>query len=509
MAGLATPSETRSVNGNSSDVFLSLRNVSKRYGGVAALENVSFDVRRSETHAVMGENGAGKSTLVKILAGAVQRDAGQIVLGGRETEISSPAEAHRLGISIVYQETMLAENLTVAENIFLGHDDFRFLLPARTLEAKTAQVLDRLGVSVRPSDSVAGLTVGQKQLVQIARALVFSAQLLILDEPTASLSDHESQHLLEILHELTRRGITLIYVSHKLPEVRELATQATVLRDGRHVETVDAQSTPADRYIRLMVGRDVEPTKYEVGESPGEKMLEVESLESPKFKDISFDVRSGEIVGCFGLVGSGRTDVARAIFGIDDYVNGSVRLLGEPLPDGNPEESLRRGLAFLPEDRKGEGLVMGMATGSNVSLSSLDRLSSYGVLSSARERPVICGTIKQLDIRCSGPEQAAGELSGGNQQKVVLGKCLATQPKVLILDEPTKGIDVGAKAEFHELMRRQAHQGLAVLLISSELPEVQSLSDRILVFCEGRIVKDFRHGEADDSRVMTFAAGAE
>jgi ABC-type sugar transport system ATPase subunit len=489
--------------------FLQFAGVSKHFDGVLALDGVSFDVARGEVHAVMGENGAGKSTLMKILAGALRRDAGEIRLDGRPEAIPTPLDAHRLGIGIVHQEALVCDNLTVAENLFLGRPELsRGWRPVRfgPLRERARELFARLEHPIDPDAPVGTLSVALKQLVQIARALACDARLLILDEPTASLSDHEADVLFRILRGLRERGITILYVSHRLPEIRALADRATVLRDGRFVGTARVAETAAAELVRMMVGRDVEFEPVRTAPPAAAPRLEVEGLSrAGVFEDISFAVRPGEIVGCFGLVGSGRTEAARAVFGLDPFDRGTVRLDGHPVRIRSPRHAVSLGIGLLPEDRKGQGAILGMALGKNVTLAALPQLAPAGWIRGGPERETVDGAIERLRIRTAGPAQEVRELSGGNQQKAVLAKWLAIRPGVLILDEPTKGIDIGAKTEIHRLIGELSAQGIAVLLISSELPEVLAVAHRILVFHEGRIVRELARGEADEENVMRHA----
>ena len=480
---------------------LAFRSISKRFGGIQALRDVSFEVAPAEVHAVVGANGAGKSTLLKILTGVVLPDEGEVLLDGRPVRIPSPRAAHELGIGLVPQETTLCENLSIAENVHLGRHAW---LRPEAIEADTRGRLREVGLETDPSLPVSRLSVGQKQLVQIVRALVFEPKVLALDEPTASLSEGEVEHLFRILRELKSRGVTLFFVSHRLKEIQAIADRATVLRDGRFVATVPARETPREELVRHMAGREVSVERRSSA-ATADEALSVRDLSGTGFRDVSFSVRKGEVLGLFGLVGAGRTEVARALFGIDPAVSGEIRAEGVPLRIRSPQDAVAAGIGLVPEDRKLQGLVLSMRIAPNVSLASLERLSTGGLISAGRERAMVDGFIEKLRIRCSGPDQPVRELSGGNQQKVVLAKWLDTRPRVLILDEPTKGVDVAAKAEIQTIVRQLAGAGTAVILISSELEEVRQMADRILVFRAGRVAGEVAGEGAADAQLMGFA----
>ncbi len=475
--------------------MLSFRGISKSYGGIHAVRDVSFDVAPAEIHALVGANGAGKSTLLKILSGVVAPDEGQVLLDGRAVAIHSPHGAHKLGIGLVPQETTLCENLSIAENVFLG--TYRWLRPA-ALEAEARRRLHDLGLDYDPSLPVSRLSVAQKQLVQIVRALAFEPKVLALDEPTSSLSEGEVEVLFRILRDLKGRGVTLLFVSHRLKEIQAISDRATVMRDGRCVASVDARTTPREELVRHMAGREVAVDRNEAA-SIGDEVLSVRDL-----LGATFSVRKGEVLGWFGLVGAGRTELARALFGIDP-APGEIRIDGRPVRIAGPRDAIARGIGLVPEDRKLQGLILKMPLGANISLASLPRLSRFGAVSPSSEGRVVVEYIDKLRIRCAGAWQAAGELSGGNQQKVVLAKWLETRPKVLILDEPTKGVDLAAKAELQAIVRELARGGTAVILISSELEEVRQMADRILVFRAGRVAGEFPGAGASDQQLMSAA----
>jgi rhamnose transport system ATP-binding protein len=489
---------------------VALRGISKQYGATQALADVSLELRANEIRALVGENGAGKSTLAKIVAGIHQPDAGTIELAGTATTLRGPADARARGIAVVHQEPHLFPDLSVAENVFLGHvpaGRFRTVDWAAMREGAD-RIFDELDVRLDPRAVVRGLSMADQQLIEIARSLSFESNVLILDEPTASLSAHEVERLFAIVRQLRDRGVAILFVSHRLDEVFELCDQATVLRDGRHVLSAPTSDLTTADLIRNMVGRAV--TLFPRVESPvGDVLLEVQGLtRGDAFEDVTFDVRSGEVVGFAGLVGAGRTEIARVVFGIDRRDGGTVRIGGQAVDFRSPSEAMAAGVAYLPEDRHQEGLVLDFSIAENVTLPILPRLFPRLFVHASRERTVGDAYAKRLDVRMTGVDQQASALSGGNQQKVVLAKWLATEPRVLILDEPTRGIDIGAKVEVHRIISELAASGLAILLISSDLPEVLAMSDRIVVLHEGRITAEIARADASEEAVM-FAATAQ
>jgi ABC-type sugar transport system ATPase subunit len=491
--------------------FLEFRGIRKRFPGVQALDDVSFDVDAGSCHALMGENGAGKSTLGKILAGVYQADAGEIRLDGRRIQPATPLEARECGVAMVHQELAFCPNLSVAENLCLGS------LPTRGPWLDRARLRDRaegmlreIGAEFDPDQPVGSLSTGQEQLIQIAAAVGTGARVIVMDEPTSSLSVGESEHLFQLMGALRARGITLLYVSHRMDEIYRLCNAITVFRDGRHVATQPAGAVRPDQLIHQMIGRDLEPTEpAHCGRAPGEVVLEVRGLSSPgRFRDVSFGLRRGEILGFAGLVGAGRSEVAQALFGLDPEATGEVMVRGKALPLGNPQAALAAGLGLLPEDRKRQGLVLTMNCRENTSLAILPRLARVGFLDLARERKLAAGYIEQLQVKTPEMDASIAGLSGGNQQKLALAKWLARECDILIVDEPTRGVDVGAKAEIHRLLDGLACEGLAVILISSELPEVMGLSSRILVLREGSVVAEVGRAQFSQAGLMRWMAGA-
>ena len=490
---------------------ISLSGVSKRFGATAALEDVSLELLPGEVHALVGENGAGKSTLVKILAGVHQLDAGEIRLDGVPITISGPAQSRALGIAVVHQEPRLFPDLTVAENVFIGHAPSGRLgsIDWRGMKKAAQALFAELDVQFDAGAPVRGLSMADQQLIEIAKALSVEANVLILDEPTASLSAHEVERLFTIVRRLRDRGVAIMFVSHRLDEVFALCDRATVFRDGRLVTTQKTSELTTADLIRHMVGREV--SLFPKVENPiGDVLLEVTGLTRVGvFRDVSFSVRAGEIVGLAGLVGAGRSEVARVLFGLDRRDSGEVRLGGRAVDFAAPSAAMSEGLAYLPEDRHQEGLVLDFTIAQNVTLPILPRLFPRLVLSAATERRVAVEHTQQFNVRMTGVDQEVGALSGGNQQKVVLAKWLAAGPRVLILDEPTRGIDIGAKVEVHRLIAELAASGLGIILISSDLPEVLAMSDRIVVLHEGRVTAEIPRDQATQERVMFAATGSD
>ncbi len=484
--------------------------VTKRFPGVVALEDVSFTIATGTCHALCGENGAGKSTLGRVLAGIHAPDAGGLVLDGRRVAFGSPADARRAGVAMVHQELAFCGNLSVAENLSLGELPRRAgFVDRRGLRARAAAMLAPIAPDIDPDRRVDALTIGQQQLVQIAGAVGAGARILVFDEPSSSLSQHEVGRLYELIDRLKRDGVTCIYVTHRLDEVFRLCDTVTVLRDGRHVATAPAASLERPVLIEMMIGRRLqEYFPAEPATNPGPVMLRVARLSSPAgFDDVGFTVRAGEVLGLAGLVGSGRSAVAQALFGLDPDVAGDVEIAGHAGLPATPAEAIARGVGLVPEDRKRQGLVLSMSVLANATLPTLQRLARAVLIDRAAERRAAAPWFERLGLEASRLQAAAAALSGGNQQKVVLTKWLAARCPVLILDEPTRGVDVGAKAELHALIGEIARAGTAILLISSELPEVLALSSRVLVFRDGRIAGELSRAEATQDAVLRLMTG--
>jgi ABC-type sugar transport system ATPase subunit len=490
--------------------FLEFRNISKRFPGVLALDQVSFAVEKGSCHALIGENGAGKSTLGKILAGVYTADEGEILLEGKPIVPANPLVARQLGIAMVHQELAFCPNLTVAENLCLGD------LPTAAgwvlrieMREKARAMLREIETEMDVDLPINQLSTGQEQLVQIAAALGVNARVIVMDEPTSSLSAHESEHLFKLLGQLKARGITVIYVSHRMEEIFRLCDTVTVLRDGRHVATEKVTETNAERMIHQMVGREVKQYTSRHLERPlGDELLRVENLSSPgKFTGINFTLRAGEVLGFAGLVGAGRSEIAQAIFGLDPAATGRIFVRGRELPLGSVSATLAAGLGLLPEDRKRLGLVLTMNCRENTSLAALKRLTNFGFVRPRKETTLVQGYVERLRVKTPGLDAPIAGLSGGNQQKIALAKWLARQCDILIVDEPTRGVDVGAKAEIHQLLDELACQGLGLLVISSELPEVMNLSRRIMVLREGKIAGELERAAVSQPALMRLMAG--
>jgi ABC-type sugar transport system ATPase subunit len=487
--------------------LLSAASLSKSFPGVRALEGVDLELRPGEVHALLGENGAGKSTLIKILGGALVPDAGEARLEGQPLPLGDPLAVRRRGVSIVYQELTLVPELTAAENIFLGRERGRPLLRRREMARAAQALLDGLGARIAPGVPVRALSLAQQQLVEIARALAGESKVIILDEPSATLSDPEVERLFAVLRGLRARGLGVVYISHRLEEIFAIADRVTVLRDGRRVASSPVADVDRAQLIRWMVGRDLREEFPPRAPAPGDAVLEVRGLACPpRFTDVSFTVRRGEIVGLAGLVGAGRTSVALALFGALPGVRGEVRLDGRPVRFASPADALRAGMGYVTEDRRRRGLFRVLSAGANITISFLRSLAPLGILSPGRERPAAAAAAKEFDVRAAaGLAQPAGTLSGGNQQKLLLARLLLRPRRLLVLDEPTRGIDVGAKAEIYGIMNRLTAQGLGILMISSELPEVLGMSDRVVVMHEGRTAGELSRAQATPERVMELA----
>jgi ABC-type sugar transport system ATPase subunit len=484
--------------------------VTKRFPGVTALDDVTVEMAGGACHALCGENGAGKSTLGKVLAGIYMPDAGTLRINGAPVHFSGPHDALAAGVAMVHQEIAFCENLSVAENLCLGALPSRAGFVSRpAMRDRASAMLAAIGAAIDVGATVGALTIAQQQLVQIAGAIGGGARIIVFDEPTSSLSQHEAARLYDIIGSLRARGVTCIYVSHRLEEIFRLCDAVTVLRDGRHVATAPTASLTKAALIEMMIGRPVEDYfPAHVQATPGEPVLAVEALSGPGgFHDVSFTLRAGEVLGLAGLVGAGRSEIARAIFGIDPRSSGRVRMRGKDVPPGSPDGAIANGIGLVPEDRKRQGLVLSMGVLANATLAILGRIARIGFVGRRHEADAAVPYLRRLRLRAPTLDTPAAALSGGNQQKVVLTKWLAAQCAVLIVDEPTRGVDVGAKAEIHALIDELAAQGTAILLISSEMPEILNLSTRILVFRQGRIVGELSRVEATQDGLMRLMAG--
>ncbi|MDT0343504.1 sugar ABC transporter ATP-binding protein [Streptomyces litchfieldiae] len=490
--------------------LLRLRDVAKSFGAVAAVKGVSLALHAGEVHALAGENGAGKSTIVKMLAGVHRPDSGGVEIDGRLVVLHDPAAARAAGIAVIHQEPTLFPDLSVAENIFMGRQPTRRLgrIDRDAMHTATTALFARLGVAIDPGRPARGLSIADQQLVEIAKALSLRARVFVMDEPTAALSGVEARRLFAVVRGLCERGAAVLFISHRFDEIFALCRDITVLRDGAWVSTDRVADVTVDAVIRRMVGREVSALFPKEDVEPGEVVLDVRGLtRTGVFEDVGFTVRRGEIVALAGLVGAGRSEVVRAVFGVDRYDRGEVRVAGRRLLPGSPAAAMARGVALVPEDRRQQGLVMELSVERNAALTRLRPLARFGLLSARAERRAAHDWARRLRVKHGRPGDPVGTLSGGNQQKLVLAKWLATEPKVLIVDEPTRGIDVGTKAEVHRIMSRLAAEGMAVVMVSSELPEVLGMADRVLVMREGRITADLPGAEATEESVMFAATG--
>ena len=495
------------------DPILEVRNVTKTFPGVRALHNVSLDLGPSEILAVIGENGAGKSTLMKILAGVQEPDSGDLRMDGHKVRIDSTRAAMDLGVVLIHQELNLADNLDVGANIFLGREPLRGgLIDRRKIDRESEQYLKRVGLNISPRTVVNTLSIGKQQLVEIAKALSVNARVLIMDEPTSSLSARETESLFKVAKDLRGKGVSIIYISHRLGEVRELADRVTVLRDGENAGDLGRDEITHDNMVRLMVGRDVSQFYARKQHQIGDVLLEAKDLITPAWPKhkLNFTLRAGEIVGVSGLVGSGRTEMLQVLFGIDKPLGGEVLIEGEPIELNSPRNAIEAGIALVPEDRKQHGLVLQATVRRNIGLAGLLRNARpFGFLNQTQERIDAASMIEKMRIRTPNEEQIVQYLSGGNQQKVVIGKWLSLGPKLLLLDEPTRGIDVGAKEEIYRLIERLAAEGMGILFVSSELEEILGMSDRTIVMHEGAITGELDRDALSEEAVMQLATGGQ
>jgi ribose transport system ATP-binding protein len=495
-----------------SQPIIAMQGVTKDFPGVRALDNVDFDLREGEIHVLVGENGAGKSTLVKLLAGVLSLEHGTIHVQDTAVRISNPSRAQRLGIAIVYQESNLTPSLTVAKNIFLCHEPFKlgFAVDVRNEIRRARELLESLSIDVNPNELVDNLSLGKQQLVAFARALSFKPRVIIMDEPTSSLTAQETDLMFSTLKKLKEEGVGIIYISHRLEELFRIGDRITVLRDGKKIETLDIKQTNLSTIIRMMVGRDISEMYPKEATQIGEEALRLEGLTRKGVcHDINLHVRKGEVVGLFGLVGAGRTETMRMVFGLDPMDAGSIVLHGKKVSHISPSGSVGLGIGFLPEDRKQEGLCLALAVKENVVRASLDRLFHSGFVSGKKENEMAHKYIRELSIATPSADRLVLYLSGGTQQKVVLSQWLCAGSSVLILDEPTRGIDVGTKVEIYRIINQLAKNGAAILVISSELPEIMGISDRIYVMCQGSITGELKQGEVTAETVAACAFGTQ
>ncbi len=488
--------------------ILEMRNISKSFGGVHALHNVSLECSPGTVHALVGENGAGKSTLIKILSGALSADSGEIFFKGELHRSFSTREALNRGISVIYQELALVSQMTVAENIFLGREPRNAfgLIDHSRIRSEAEALLSQLGLKIDLDTEVGDLSVAFQQMVEIAKALSKNADLIVMDEPSAILAGHELEQLFNIIQSLVNRGVSIIYISHRLEEVFRIADVVTVLKDGQLVETESVHELTRAELVKMMVGRTLEEVFPVSNNQPGKRVLIAENISTDTvLEQVSLDLRQGEIVGLAGMVGSGRTELARALFGADPLTSGSIKINGENAYLKNPFEAIKKKISLVPEDRKEQGLFTELPIRNNITMPILRKISQWGFLSRSKEQEIVDQSRNQLSIAMASGSQEVQYLSGGNQQKVVLAKWLQTRPEIIIMDEPTRGVDVGAKFEIYQLMRHLNQEGIGILMISSELTEILGLSDRILVMREGRIVAELIPSETSEEQIIEYA----
>ena len=486
------------------------RGIDKSFGSTQVLKQAGFTLESGEVHALMGENGAGKSTLMKILTGVYTKDAGTVLVDGKEVNYKNPQEAEKAGIVFIYQELNVMFDLTVEENLFMGkeiHGKFG-ICDKKAMQKKAQEALNILGVNISPKTVMAELSVGQQQMVEICKALMADAKVIIMDEPTAALTQSETVALFKVIESLRKKGVSMVYISHRMEEIFELCDRITVLRDGSYIGVKNIPETNMNEIVKMMIGREIGERYPSRNVKIGKEVLKVKELtRKGTFHDVNFSVRAGEVLGVSGLMGAGRTEIMQAIFGNLSYESGTIEIDGKEVKISNPRQAMEHGIGFITEDRKTEGLMLDKSIRENISLCNLRRISKSSVISREAEKNMVAEAIKDLHIKCFGSYHECNNLSGGNQQKVVLAKWILTNPKILILDEPTRGVDIGAKKEIYSIINKLAAQGVAIIMVSSELPEVLGMSDNIMVVREGEVRGIISYEEANQERVMTLATG--
>lgn len=489
---------------------IEMKGIDKSFGSNQVLKNAGFLLKDGEIHALMGENGAGKSTLMKILTGVYTKDAGTIWVDGKEVSFKNPQEAEKAGIVFIYQELNVLFDLTVEENLFIGKELTKGfgICNKKAMRAKAQEMMGKLGVKIPVTATMSDLSVGQQQMVEICKALMADAKVIIMDEPTAALTVSETRVLFDVIRNLQAKGVSIVYISHRMEEIFELCDRITVLRDGEYVGTENIQDIDLDHVVQMMIGRAIGERFPKRNVTVGDEVLRVEGLSSGKlFHDVSFDVKAGEVVGVSGLMGAGRTEIMNAIFGNIHLDSGKIFMNGKEVKIKNPRQAIAAGIGFITEDRKTEGLLLEKSIAENIEITNLPKVANGFVLNKPKQRAVVKKGIEDFHIKCFGPDHECNNLSGGNQQKVVLAKWIYTEPKLLILDEPTRGVDIGAKKEIYTIINEMTAKGVAVIMVSSELPEVLGMSDRIVVVHEGRVTGILNAAEADQAKVMTLATG--
>ena len=489
---------------------IEMRGIDKLFGSNQVLKQAGFTLESGEVHALMGENGAGKSTLMKILTGVYTKDAGTVLVDGKEVNYKNPQEAEKAGIVFIYQELNVMFDLTVEENLFMGkeiHGKFG-ICDKKAMQKKAQEALNILGVNISPKTVMAELSVGQQQMVEICKALMADAKVIIMDEPTAALTQSETVALFKVIESLRKKGVSMVYISHRMEEIFELCDRITVLRDGSYIGVKNIPETNMNEIVKMMIGREIGERYPSRNVKIGKEVLKVKELtRKGTFHDVKFSVRAGEVLGVSGLMGAGRTEIMQAIFGNLSYESGTIEIDGKEVKISNPRQAMEHGIGFITEDRKTEGLMLDKSIRENISLCNLRRISKSSVISREAEKNMVAEAIKDLHIKCFGSYHECNNLSGGNQQKVVLAKWILTNPKILILDEPTRGVDIGAKKEIYSIINKLAAQGVAIIMVSSELPEVLGMSDNIMVVREGEVRGIISYEEANQERVMTLATG--